>query len=66
MRRIWAGVVLAAVAVAAGCGGGSGGGSLPDGADIAPASSVGFVSVNTYFSSDQWKKVVSDAQIRIN
>ena len=57
MRRLWAGVVLAAVAVAAGCGGSGGGGSLPDGADIAPASSIGFVSVNTDFSSDQWRKI---------
>src|SRR5262249_54546983 len=57
MRRIWAGAVLAAVAVTAGCGGGGGSGSLPDGADIAPASSIGFVSVNTDFSSDQWRKV---------
>ena len=57
MRRVWAGAVLAAVAVAAGCGGGGGGGSLPDGADIAPASSIAFVSLNTDFSSDQWRKV---------
>jgi hypothetical protein len=57
MRRLWAGVVLAAVTMAAGCGGGGGGGSLPDGADIAPASSIAFVSVNTDFSSDQWRKV---------
>lgn len=57
MKRFWAGVVLAAVAVAAGCGGSSGGGSLPDGAGIAPATSIAFVSVNTDFSSDQWRKV---------
>jgi len=57
MRRAWAGVVLAAVAVAAGCGGGGGGGSLPDGAGVAPAASIAFVSVNTNFSSDQWRKV---------
>jgi Protein of unknown function (DUF3352) len=57
MRRLWAGAALAAVIVAAGCGGGRGGGSLPDGADIAPASSIAFVSVNTDFSSDQWRKV---------
>src|SRR4029450_5142748 len=57
MRRPWAGVVLTAVAVVAGCGGGGGGGSLPDGADIAPASSIAFVSLNTDFSSDQWRKV---------
>jgi Protein of unknown function (DUF3352) len=57
MRRLWAGAALAAVIVAAGCGGGGGGGSLPDGADIAPASSIAFVSLNTDFSSDQWRKV---------
>ena len=57
MRRLWAVAVLAAVAVAAGCGGGGAGGSLPDGADVAPASSIAFVSLNTDFSSDQWRKV---------
>jgi len=30
---------------------------VPDGAGIAPASSIAFVSVNTDFSSDQWKQV---------
>lgn len=57
MRRTWAGAVAAAALAAAGCGGGGGGGSLPDGAGVAPASSIAFVSVNTDFSSDQWKKV---------
>ena len=57
MRRLWAGAVLATIAVAAGCGGGGAGGSLPDGADVAPASSIAFVSLNTDFSSDQWRKV---------
>jgi Protein of unknown function (DUF3352) len=57
MRRLWAAGVVAAVAVAAGCGGGGGGGSLPDGADIAPASSIAAVSLNTDFSSDQWRKI---------
>jgi hypothetical protein len=57
VRRPWAGAVLAAVAVVAGCGGGGAGGSLPDGADVAPASSIAFVSLNTDFSSDQWRKV---------
>ena len=57
MRRLWATAALVVVLVGSGCGGGGGGGSLPDGADVAPASSIGFVSVNTDFSSDQWKKV---------
>ena len=57
MRRLRAAVILAAVVMAAGCGGGGGGGSLPDGADIAPVSSIAFVSVNTDFSSDQWRKI---------
>jgi Protein of unknown function (DUF3352) len=57
MRRLWAGALLAAVVAAAGCGGGGGGGSLPDGAGVAPASSIAFVNVNTDFSSDQWKQV---------
>jgi hypothetical protein len=56
MRRLWAGAVLATVAVAAGCGGGGAGGSLPDGAEVAPASSIAFVSLNTDFSSDQWRR----------
>jgi hypothetical protein len=56
MTRFWAAVVAAALA-AAGCGGGGGGGSVPDGAGLAPASSVAFVSVNTDFSSAQWKQV---------
>jgi hypothetical protein len=57
MRRLWAGAVVAAAVAAAGCGGGGGGASLPDGAGVAPASSIAFVSVNTDFSSDQWRKV---------
>jgi hypothetical protein len=57
MRRLWAGAVVAAALVAAGCGGGGGGGPPPDGAGVAPASSIAFVSVNTDFSSDQWRKV---------
>jgi len=57
MRRLWAGAVVAAAVAAAGCGGGGGGASLPDGTGVAPASSIAFVSVNTDFSSDQWRKV---------
>ena len=30
---------------------------MPEGASIAPASSIAFISVNTDFSSDQWQKV---------
>jgi len=57
MRRFWAGVAVAAALAATGCGGGGGGGSVPDGASVAPASSIGFVSVNTDFASAQWKQV---------
>jgi uncharacterized protein DUF3352 len=57
MRRLWTGVVLTVVLAASGCVGSRAGGSLPDGADIAPASSIAFISVNTDFSSDQWKHV---------
>ena len=58
MSRFWAGAAVAAALAAAGCGGGGGGGgSVPDGAEIAPVSSVEFVSVSTDFSSAQWKQV---------
>jgi len=43
---------------AGGCGGGGGGGGLPEGASIAPASAIAFVSVKTDFSSAQWQQVV--------
>ena len=56
MKRLCAGLVAAAALAAAGCGGGGGGG-LPEGASVAPASAIAFVSVNTDFSSDQWKRV---------
>lgn len=56
MKRVCAGLLAATVLVAAGCGGG-GGGRLPAGASIAPASAIAFISVNTDFSSDQWKQV---------
>ena len=59
MRRLSATLIVAAALAAAGCGGGGGGGgSLPDGAKLAPSSSIAFVSANTDFSSDQWKHVV--------
>jgi hypothetical protein len=58
VRRLWAGVAVGAVLAAAGCGGGGGGGgSVPEGATVAPASAIAFVSVNTDFSSGQWQKV---------
>ena len=57
MRRLWAAAAAAAALAAAGCGGGSGGGSLPEGASIAPASALAFVSVQTDFSSAQWQQV---------
>ncbi len=57
MRRLWAGAALAAALAAAGCGGGAGGGSVPEGASIAPASAIAFVSVKTDFSSAQWRQV---------
>jgi hypothetical protein len=56
MKRLCAGV-LAVTALAAGCGGGGGGAALPEGASIAPASAIAFVSVSTDFSSAQWKHV---------
>ena len=57
MRRLWAAAAAGAVLVGTGCGGSGGGGSVPEGASVAPASSIAFVSVNTDFSSDQWQKV---------
>jgi len=58
MRRLWTVAAVASALAAAGCGGGGGGGgSVPDGAGIAPASSIAFVSVRTDFSSAQWKQV---------
>ena len=57
MRRLWAGAALAAALAATGCGGGAGGGSVPEGASIAPASAIAFVSVKTDFSSAQWQQV---------
>jgi Protein of unknown function (DUF3352) len=57
VRRLWAAAAAAAALAAAGCGGGSGGGSLPEGANIAPATAIAFVSVQTDFSSAQWQQV---------
>jgi hypothetical protein len=57
MKRLCAGVIGAMVLAGTGCGGGGGGGALPEGASIAPASAIAFISVNTDFSSAQWKQV---------
>jgi hypothetical protein len=49
---------LAAIALLAGCGGGGKkSGSLPEGASLAPESAVAFVSLNSDFSSSQWRQV---------
>ena len=58
MRRPALAVLVVVAVLAAGCGGGSKAGSAsggPAGASIAPASALGFVSVNTDASSTQWK-----------
>jgi hypothetical protein len=59
--RLAAAAPLAALALlAAGCGGSSSKGSASGaaaGATVVPASAVAYVSVNTDFGSDQWKKV---------
>jgi hypothetical protein len=53
-----AAVAAAVVLLAAGCGGsGKKSGSVPEGASLAPKSSVGFVSLNSDFSSAQWQHV---------
>jgi Protein of unknown function (DUF3352) len=57
VRRLAAAFIAVTALAATGCGGGGGGGSLPDGAGIAPSSAIGFVTVNTDFSSAQWKQV---------
>ena len=55
--RVRAAVVLAGLALlAGGCGGGGGGNSLPAAADVVPASAAVLISVNTDFSSAQWKR----------
>jgi hypothetical protein len=56
VKRLCAAALGALALAAAGCGGGGGGG-LPEGASIAPASAIGFVSVNTDFSSARWRKL---------
>jgi Protein of unknown function (DUF3352) len=57
VRLIALGSLAAFALAAAGCGGGGGGkGSVPNGASAAPASAPSFVSLNTDFTSDQWKR----------
>lgn len=58
MRRFLAPVLVAAVAVVAGCGGNGGGGSLPDGAGEAPADAPAFISLKTDPSSEQWQQAM--------
>src|SRR6185312_8515936 len=52
-----AAALAAVVLLAAACGGGGKkGGSVPEGASLAPKSSVAFISLNSD-SSDQWRQV---------
>ncbi len=55
LRALAVALITGLAVVAAGCGGGSGGASSAAGADIAPASSPLFISVNTDFEGDQIK-----------
>jgi hypothetical protein len=49
--------LLAGLALlAAGCGGGGGGNALPAAADVVPASAPVLISLNTDFSSEQWRR----------
>jgi Protein of unknown function (DUF3352) len=66
VRRTLAALTGVLALVAAGCGGGGsgdgGGGkatSLPDAASVVPESAPVLVTVNTDFSSDQWKRVTA-------
>jgi hypothetical protein len=55
--RIRAAPLLAALGLlVAGCGGGGGGNALPAAADVVPASAPVLISLNTDFSSTQWKR----------
>jgi Protein of unknown function (DUF3352) len=54
-RSLFAAPVAALALAAAACGGGDGG-DLGSGADVAPASSAFFMSLNTDFESDQWRR----------
>lgn len=57
MRVRVAAILVALAAVAAGCGGTVGAGSGGDGAKLVPDTAIAFVSIDTSFSSDQWKAV---------
>jgi Protein of unknown function (DUF3352) len=54
-RSLFAAPVAALALAAAGCGGGDGG-ELGSGAEVAPASSALFMSLNTEFESEQWRR----------
>lgn len=55
--------LLAGLALlAAGCGGGGGGNALPAAAGVVPASAPVLISVNTDFSSEQWKRELALAR----
>lgn len=56
MRQLGAAAAAALALLAAGCGGG-GSGSLPEGAGLAPGEAPAFFSLNTDFSSEQWKSL---------
>ena len=53
-----AAALAAVVLLAAGCGGGGKkSGAVPEGASLAPKSSVAFLSLNSDFSSDRWRQL---------
>src|SRR6266536_2375294 len=55
--------LLASLALlAVGCGGGGGGNALPAAADVVPASAPALISLNTDFSSEQWKRELALAR----
>src|SRR5689334_4409258 len=56
MRR---GLLIAVVAVLAGCGGSGGGGPTDDAADLVPPNALAFVTLDTDFSSAQVKSALS-------
>jgi hypothetical protein len=66
VRRSLAALTGVLVLAAAGCGGGGGssggsssGASLPDAASVLPASAPIVITVNTDFSSNQWRKIAA-------
>ncbi len=55
--------LLASLALlAVGCGGGGGGNALPAAADVVPASAPALISLNTDFSSEQWRRELALAR----